>query len=136
MREPYYTNSSQLPVGHTDDLFEMCELQDKLQCLYTGGCVEHLYLGEKICKEQVKTIIKSIFNKFKMPYISITPTFSICSEHGYFNGEIVKCPKCDKDMEVYSRIVGYIRPINQWNKGKAEEYSKRKLYKIKKDTPE
>ena len=129
---PYYTNSSQLPVGYTDDIFEMMELQDELQSLYTGGTVQHLYLGEKIDDIEVcKNLIKKIFTKYKMPYISITPTFSICSEHGYIAGEHFTCPECGKDAEVWSRVTGYLRPVQNYHIGKKEEYKERKMLVIK-----
>lgn len=129
---PYYTNSSQLPVGYTDDIFEMMELQDELQSLYTGGTVQHLYLGEKIDDIAVcKNLIKKIFTKYKMPYISITPTFSICSEHGYLAGEHFTCPECGKDAEVWSRVTGYLRPVQNYHIGKKEEYKERKMLVIK-----
>lgn len=129
---PYYTNSSQLPVGYTDDIFEMMELQDELQSLYTGGTVQHLYLGEKIDDIEVcKNLIKKIFTKYKMPYISITPTFSICSEHGYLAGEHFTCPECGKDAEVWSRVTGYLRPVQNYHIGKKEEYKERKMLVIK-----
>jgi len=123
---PYYTNSSQLPVEFTDDIMEMIELQDELQSLYTGGTVQHLYLGEKIEDiETAKRIIQKIFSKYKMPYISITPTFSVCDEHGYLSGEQFTCPECGAETEVWSRVVGYLRPVQNYNKGKKEEYSER-----------
>ncbi len=123
---PYYTNSSQLPVKFTDDMMEMIELQDELQSLYTGGTVQHLYLGERIEDiETAKSIIKKIFTNYKMPYISITPTFSVCDEHGYLTGEQHVCPHCDAETEVWSRVVGYLRPVQNYNKGKKEEYFER-----------
>jgi len=138
MPEPYYTNSTQLPVGFTDDLFEAVELQESLQSKYTGGTVLHAYVGEKLTAANCRMILKRVFSKSKMPYLSLTPTFSICKEHGYFSGEHFKCPKCEEECLVYSRIVGYITPINQWNKGKRQEYSERKTFKaeIKTDPPE
>lgn len=129
---PYYTNSSQLPVGYTDDIFEMMELQDELQSLYTGGTVQHLYLGEKIDDTEVcKNLIRKIFTKYKMPYISITPTFSICNEHGYIAGEHFTCPECGKEAEVWSRVTGYLRPVQNYNIGKKEEYKERKMLVVK-----
>ena len=129
---PYYTNSSQLPVGYTDDIFEMLELQDELQSLYTGGTVQHLYLGESIEDTQVcKNLIRKIFTNYKMPYISITPTFSICSDHGYIRGEHFSCPHCGKETEVWSRVVGYLRPVSNYNDGKKQEYFDRVKFKIK-----
>ncbi len=128
---PYYTNSSQLPVGYTDDIFETLELQDELQSLYTGGTVLHLYLGEEIHDPKVtKNLIKKIFTNYKLPYISITPTFSICNNHGYISGEHFSCPECGIDTEVWSRVVGYLRPVQNYNTGKKEEYRNRKKYVI------
>jgi ribonucleoside-triphosphate reductase len=128
---PFYTNSSQLPVGHTDDLFEALELQEPLQTKYTGGTVHHLFIGERLPSgKEAKMLIKKIFEKSKMPYLSITPTFSICMDHGYINGEHFKCPKCGKDCEVYTRVIGYLRPVQQFNKGKVQEYKQRKVFKV------
>jgi ribonucleoside-triphosphate reductase len=104
----------------------MIELQDELQSLYTGGTVQHLYLGERIeDTETAKRIIQKIFTKYKMPYISITPTFSVCDEHGYLVGEQFTCPQCGAKTEVWSRVVGYLRPVQNYNEGKKEEYSER-----------
>lgn len=131
---PYYTNSTQLPVDHTDDIFEELELQDELQCKYTGGTVEHLFLGEEISDiETVKKLVKRIFEKNKLPYITLTPTFSICPIHGYISGKHFTCPKCtiDQKCEVYSRVVGYLRPVSQWNEGKQQEFKDRKEFKVK-----
>lgn len=124
---PYYTNSTQLPVDYTDDIFEILDLQDELQALYTGGTVQHIYLGEaiediKVCKE----LIKKVFTRYKIPYISITPTFSICENHGYLNGEEYSCPKCGSQTEVWSRVTGYLRPVQNFNKGKKVEFNERK----------
>jgi len=128
---PYYTNSSQLPVGYTDDIFELMELQDELQSLYTGGTVQHLYLGERIEDPSIcKTLIRKCFEQYKMPYISITPTFSICNEHGYIAGEHWECPKCQAATEVWSRVVGYLRPVQNYNVGKKQEYIERKEFVI------
>jgi len=130
--KPFYTNSTQLPVNYTDDIFEAVELQDKLQCMYTGGTVLHLFVGEKISQpEIVKKVVKKIFEKFNLPYLTITPTFSICPNCGYLAGEQYVCPKCKANCEVYSRVVGYLRPVNQWNDGKQEEFKERKTFKIK-----
>jgi len=132
-KTPYYTNSSQLPVDYTNDAFEALKLQDDIQCKYTGGTVLHLFLGEKVSDIQtVKTMVKKIFENFKLPYITFTPTFSICPSHGYLEGEHFFCPKCTikQPCEVYSRIVGYYRPITQWNEGKQEEFKDRKEFKI------
>ncbi len=129
---PYYTNSSQLPVGFTDDIFETLDLQDELQSLYTGGTVLHLYLGEEIRDPQVaKHLINKIFTKYKLPYISLTPTFSICNNHGYIAGEHFTCPECDDKTEVWSRVVGYLRPVQNYNTGKKEEYKQRKKYVVR-----
>ncbi|MBC7074173.1 ribonucleoside triphosphate reductase [Candidatus Parcubacteria bacterium] len=132
---PYYTNSSQLPVNFTDDLFEALKLQEELQCKYTGGTVFHVFLGERLQSgQQVKILVKKIFESFKIPYITITPTFSICPVHGYISGEHFFCPKCTikQPCEVYSRIVGYYRPVQQWNLGKQQEFDQRKEFKIQK----
>ena len=131
---PYYTNSTQLPVGFTDDIFETLDLQDKLQCKYTGGTVLHLYLGEQIKDINIaKKIIRKAFTNYKMPYLSLTPTFSICTEHGYLNGETYNCPECGKPTEVWSRVVGYLRPVQDFNKGKKKEYDERIKYEIKQE---
>ncbi len=123
---PYYTNSTQLPVGFTDDIIEMIELQDELQSLYTGGTVQHLYLGERIEDLQTaKLLIQRIFADYKMPYISLTPTFSVCDEHGYLPGEQFSCPHCGAQTEVWSRVVGYLRPVQNFNVGKKEEFKER-----------
>ncbi len=129
--EPFYSNSSQLPVEYTDDIFECMDLQDELQSLYTGGTVQHLYIGERIENIEVcKNLIRSIFEKYKMPYISLTPTFSVCPDHGYITGEHFTCPECGRDAEVWSRVVGYLRPVQNYNKGKKEEYMLRKKFVI------
>ncbi|HHE76709.1 MAG TPA: ribonucleoside triphosphate reductase, partial [Candidatus Parcubacteria bacterium] len=130
---PYYTNSSQLPVGYTNDAFEALKLQDDLQCKYTGGSVLHVFLGERLNDiETTKALVKKIFENFKLPYITITPTFSICPVHGYLPGEHFYCPKCavKQSCEVYSRVVGYLRPVSQWNNGKQEEYKERKEFEV------
>ncbi len=131
---PYYTNSTQLPVNYTNDIFEALKLQDEIQCKYTGGSVLHLFLGERISDIQtVKNLIKKIFENFRLPYITLTPTFSICPSHGYLEGEHFFCPKCTikQPCEVYSRIVGYLRPLAQYNPGKIQEFHERKVFKIK-----
>jgi len=123
---PYYTNSTQLPVGYTDDIIEMIELQDELQSLYTGGTVQHLYLGERIEDLQTaKLLIQRIFSNYKMPYISLTPTFSVCDAHGYLPGEQPACPHCGAQTEIWSRVVGYLRPVQNFNVGKKEEFKER-----------
>ena len=132
--EPYYTNSTQLPVDYTDDLFRALKLQDEIQIKYTGGTVLHGFIGERISDtEAVKKLIQKVFTKFKLPYFTITPTFSICPHHGYISGEHFICPKCtiEQPCEVYSRIVGYLRPIQQWNKGKQQEFKNRLEFKVK-----
>lgn len=132
--EPYYTNSTQLPVGFTDDIFETLDLQDELQCKYTGGTVLHLYLGEQIRDIEVaKQLLKKAFTNYKLPYLSLTPTFSVCPEHGYLNGEVYTCPDCGRKTEVWSRVVGYLRPVQNFHKGKQEEYRQRKKYVIRKE---
>ena len=131
-RTPFYTNSSQVPVNATDDIFEVMDNQDELQSLYTGGTVLHLYLGEKIEDKNVcKNLIKKIFTNYKMPYISITPTFSVCCEHGYLKGEQFSCPHCGKQTEVWSRVTGFLRPVQDYNNAKAEEYRTRKKFVIR-----
>lgn len=131
---PYYTNSTQLPVSYTDDIFRTLDLQDELQCTYTGGTVLHLYLGQSIEDPEVaKKLIQKSFATHKMPYISITPTFSICPEHGYITGEEFNCPTCGHDTEVWSRVVGFIRPVNNFHVGKRQEYKDRKKYVVKVD---
>ena len=129
---PYYTNSTQLPVGFTDDIFETLDLQDELQSLYTGGTVLHLYLGEEIKnRSSAKNLIRKVFTRYKLPYISLTPTFSVCNDHGYITGEHFNCPECGAPAEVWSRVVGYLRPVQNFNTGKREEYQLRKKYQIK-----
>lgn len=130
---PYYTNSSLLPVNYTDDIFEVLKLQDDIQCKYTGGTVLHIFTGEKLSDiASVKTLVKKIFSKFSLPYISITPTFSICPVHGYLVGEHQTCPHCviKQPCEVYSRVVGYLRPVSQWNEGKQQEFKDRKVFRM------
>ncbi|PIX88051.1 MAG: ribonucleoside triphosphate reductase [Candidatus Nealsonbacteria bacterium CG_4_10_14_3_um_filter_36_16] len=132
---PYYTNSTMLPVNYTDDIFEALKLQDEIQCKYSGGTVLHLFLGERISDIQaVKNLVKKIFENFKLPYITLTPTFSICPSHGYLEGEHFECPKCTikQPCEVYTRIVGYLRPVSQFNFGKQQEFKERKTFKIRK----
>jgi len=127
--EPYYTNSTQLPVGHTKDFFEALELQENLQSLYTGGTVMHGFLGEEVGDiETCKALIKTAMEKSSVPYITITPTFSICPEHGYIKGEHFLCPTCERESEVWTRVVGFHRPVQSWNKGKKEEYKDRETF--------
>jgi len=128
---PYYTNSSQLPVGFTDDVFEALKLQNEIQTKYTGGTVLHIFLGEKISDPMMaKNLVKKIFENYSLPYITLTPTFSICPTHGYLSGEHFECPHCTikQPCEVYSRVVGYLRPVQQWHKGKQQEYKERKEF--------
>ncbi|MEA3295681.1 MAG: ribonucleoside triphosphate reductase [Patescibacteria group bacterium] len=130
---PYYTNSTQLPVNYTDDIFEALKLQDDLQCAYTGGTVLHIFAGEKISDIQaVKNLIKKVFTKYHLPYITFTPVFSICPVHGYIAGEHFECPKCvvKQPCEVYTRVVGYLRPVSQFNTGKQQEFKERKNFKV------
>jgi len=130
-KTPYYTNSSHLPVGFTSDVFDALEIQDELQALYTSGTVFHAFLGEKLPDWQATAkLVKKIAENFKLPYYTMSPTYSICKEHGYIIGEHFKCPECGKDAEVYSRITGYYRPVQNWNDGKLQEYAERKLYDI------
>ncbi|MGM0482364.1 MAG: ribonucleoside triphosphate reductase [Patescibacteria group bacterium] len=130
VNDPFYTNSTHLPVNFTDDVFEMLDLQDDLQTRYTGGTVAHLFFGEKVKSgKAVRNLIKKICENYKMPYFTISPTFSICPVHGYISGEVAVCGKCQSNCEVYSRIVGYLRPVNQWNDGKKHEFNIRKTYK-------
>ncbi len=127
--EPYLTNSSQLPVDKTEDMIEAIEHQNRIQPLYTGGTMFHTFIGEKISSgEACKKLVRKIAQNTRLPYFSMTPTFSICPEHGYLKGEVYNCPDCGLETEVYSRIVGYYRPIKQWNKGKKEEFKERLEY--------
>ncbi len=128
---PYYTNSTHLAVGYTDDPLSALEHQDEFQTRYTGGTVLHLFLGEKIedwrtCRDFVRKVAEN----FRLPYFTITPTFSICPSHGYLDGEVPCCPTCSKPCEVWSRVMGYFRPVDQWNRGKKSEYAERKEYEV------
>lgn len=128
---PYYTNSTQLPVNYTDDIFEVLDHQDDLQTKYTGGTVVHIYAGERIQSiETMKNLVKKICNNYHLPYFTFSPTFSTCPNHGYVAGEHFTCPECGASCEVYSRVVGYIRPVQQWNKGKKQEFLDRHEFKI------
>ena len=127
--EPYYTNSTQLPVDYTKDVFEAVELQEKLQSLYTGGTVFHGFIGEEIKDvETCKMLIKKVMERSSIPYFTVSPTFSICSDHGYLSGEHFECPQCGREAEVWTRVVGFHRPVQAWNKGKQEEYKDRKEF--------
>jgi ribonucleoside-triphosphate reductase len=125
---PFYTNSTQLPVEYTDDVLSSLKHQEALQTLYTGGTVFHTFLGESLDIEGAKTMVKKMTNGFKLPYITLTPTFSVCNNHGYLKGKQEACPTCNTRTEVYSRVVGYIRPVAAWNPGKREEFKFRKTY--------
>ncbi len=126
---PYYTNSSHLPVGYTADLFEALDVQDQLQTLYTSGTVFHAFLGEKLPDWQAAAkLVRTIAENYKLPYYTMSPTYSICKNHGYLTGEQFTCPECGENAEVYSRITGYYRPVQNWNEGKTQEYKNRKLY--------
>lgn len=127
---PYYTNSSHLPVGFTDDIFEALDIQDELQTLYTSGTVFHAFLGEKVADwKQAAALVRKIAENYKLPYYTISPTYSICKNHGYLNGEVKVCPDCGTETEIYSRITGYYRPVKNWNDGKAQEFKERKEYR-------
>ncbi|MDE7210379.1 MAG: ribonucleoside triphosphate reductase, partial [Lachnospiraceae bacterium] len=128
---PYYTNSSHLPVDYTEDIFEALDIQDELQTLYTSGTVFHAFLGEKLPDWQAAAkLVRTIAQNYKLPYYTMSPTYSICREHGYLAGEAYTCPKCGGVTEVYSRITGYYRPVQNWNVGKAQEYKNRKVYDL------
>lgn len=128
---PYYTNSTQLPVNYTDDVFEVLDHQDDLQTKYTGGTVVHIFAGERIKSiETIKNLVKKVCNNYHLPYFTFSPTFSTCPNHGYIAGEHFECPECGEKCEVYSRIVGYIRPISQWNKGKQKEFCDRQTFAV------
>lgn len=130
-KKPFYTNSTQLPVYYTQDLFQTLELQDELQSKYTGGTVLHIYLGEAAADpEAVKSFVRKICRSYRLPYFTISPTFSICPEHGYLKGCRRQCPQCGQKTEVYARVVGYLRPVDQWNEGKQAEFELRRSYQI------
>jgi anaerobic ribonucleoside-triphosphate reductase len=129
--DPFYTNSTQLPVDYSDDILESIRLQDELQTKYTGGTVMHIYLGENIDDTGcVKSLINKIVKGFRIPYLTLSPTFSVCPSHGYLKGKQEKCPVCNQETEVYSRVVGYLRPVKQWNNGKQAEFGMRKTFKV------
>ncbi len=129
---PYYTNSSHLPVSFTDDIFKALDIQDGLQTLYTSGTVFHAFLGQKLPSyKSCMNLVKKIAENYHIPYYTMSPTYSVCKEHGYLEGEQFTCPKCGQKTEVYSRITGYYRPIQNWNDGKTEEYKNRKEYDLK-----
>ena len=128
---PYYTNSSHLPVGYTDDIFSALDIQDELQTLYTSGTVFHAFLGEKMPDwKAAQTLVRKIAENYRLPYYTLSPTYSVCKNHGYLPGEAFQCPICGETTEVYSRITGYYRPVQNWNDGKSQEYKDRKTYDI------
>ena len=128
---PYYTNSTHLPVGYTEDIFQALDIQDDLQILYTSGTVFHVFLGEKMPDWQATArLVRTVAETYKLPYYTITPTYSICQKHGYLPGEQATCPICSQKTEIYSRITGYYRPLNNWNDGKQQEFKDRKEYAI------
>lgn len=130
-KEPYYTNSTCLPLNYTSDLFQALDHQNDLQSLYTGGTVFHIFLNERLNAKEGKLLIKKVLENYNLPYVTLTPTFSICDEHGYLKGEHFKCPHCHKRADVYSRVVGFFTPIQNWHKGKQEEYRNRLEYSKK-----
>ena len=128
---PYYTNSSHLPVGYTDDIFSALDIQDELQTLYTSGTVFHAFLGERLTDwKAAATLVRKISDNYRLPYYTMSPTYSICRKDGYISGEVWKCPKCGADTEVYSRITGYYRPVKNWNAGKTQEFKDRRTYQV------
>ena len=130
-KTPYYTNSSHLPVGYTEDIFTALDIQDELQTLYTSGTVFHAFLGEKLPDwKSAANLVKKIAENYKLPYYTLSPTYSVCKSHGYLTGEQFTCPECGEKTEVYSRITGYYRPVQNWNDGKTQEYKDRKVYNI------
>ena len=132
---PYYTNSSHLPVGYTDDVFTALDIEDELQTLYTSGTVFHVFLGERLPDwKSCANLVRKIAENYKLPYYTISPTYSVCKNHGYITGEVYKCPICGEETEVYSRITGYYRPVKNWNDGKSKEFEMRKEYNLNKST--
>ena len=130
-KTPYYTNSSHLPVGYTEDIFTALDIQDDLQTLYTSGTVFHAFLGQKLPDwKAAANLVRKIAENYKLPYYTMSPTYSVCADHGYIAGEVYECPTCGKTTEVYSRITGYYRPVQNWNDGKRQEFSERKVYDI------
>ena len=129
VEHPFYTNSTHLPVNYTDDLFELLDLQDELQTKYTGGTVIHFFLGERMANPKtLKRLVKNICNNYRLPYFTFSPSFSVCKNHGYLTGEQAICPECQESCEIYSRVVGFLRPVEQWNKGKQAEFVMREHY--------
>ncbi|MBP5166394.1 MAG: ribonucleoside triphosphate reductase, partial [Oscillospiraceae bacterium] len=132
---PYYTNSSHLPVGYTEDIFTALDIQDELQTLYTSGTVFHAFLGEKMPDwRSAAALVRKIAENYKLPYYTLSPTYSICKNDGYLTGEQYVCPHCGEKAEVYSRITGYYRPVQNWNDGKTQEFKQRKVYDISTST--
>ena len=130
-KTPYYTNSSHLPVGYTEDIFTALDIQDELQTLYTSGTVFHAFLGQKLPDwKAAANLVRKIAENYKLPYYTMSPTYSVCADHGYISGEVYECPICGRATEVYSRITGYYRPVQNWNDGKREEFRERKTYDI------
>ena len=128
---PYYTNSSHLPVGYSEDIVSALDVQDELQTLYTSGTVFHAFLGEKLPDwKAAANLVRKIAENYKLPYYTMSPTYSVCKDHGYLSGEQYTCPHCGQKTEVYSRITGYYRPVQNWNDGKAQEFKDRKVYDI------
>ena len=128
---PYYTNSSHLPVNYTEDIFTALDVQDELQTLYTSGTVFHAFLGEKMPDwKAAANLVRKIAENYRLPYYTLSPTYSVCRNHGYIAGEVFTCPDCGEKTEVYSRITGYYRPVQNWNDGKTQEYKDRKVYDI------
>ena len=129
--EPFYSNSTQLPVNYSDDIFHVLDLQDELQKRYTGGTVQHIFLGESVSDPQaVKNFVRTVCHNYHLPYFTVTPTFSVCPSHGYLRGEVKRCPECRSETEVYSRVVGYLRPVQQWNEGKQAEFEQRSKFHV------
>lgn len=129
--EPFYTNSTHLPVDYSDDVFHVLDLQDGLQSRYTGGTVLHVFLGEAVADPAaVKNFVRRVCGQYRLPYFTLSPSFSICPQHGYLRGEHAKCPSCGLTTEVYSRVVGYLRPVNQWNEGKQAEFGLRTRFRV------
>jgi len=130
-KTPIYTNSTQLPINYSDDIHEVLELQDSLQTKYTGGTVQHIFLGEAAPDpEAVKSFVRSTCSNYQIPYFTLSPSFSICAQHGYVYGEVSSCPDCGADTEIYSRVVGYLRPVQQWNEGKQSEFAQRSHFTV------
>jgi ribonucleoside-triphosphate reductase len=128
---PFYSNSTQLPVGYSSDIFQVLDLQDPLQTRYTGGTVQHIFLGEAVSDPQaVKEFVRAVCANYRLPYFTLTPTFSICPDHGYLRGRQPACPTCGHETEIYSRVVGYLRPVSQWNDGKQEEFRERSTFRV------